>query len=878
MNQQSNIPPKLAQRLLQWFLKDELLEEVLGDLDEKFDLEKETYSLSKARRNYWYQVIKYIRPFAMRGSFNHPLKNLTMIKNYLKIGFRRLKRNKVYSALNIGGLSVGLAVAMLIGLWLFHELTFDDYHANHDKLARVMQHKTRDGIKITRRPLPFPVGRELREVYGDNFETVVMSSWTWGHVLGDEDKGVLKTGAFMEPEAPQMLSLRMLAGDMNALTQQNSILLSRSSAQALFGGEDPIGKSIKIDNDWNVVIKGVYEDIPTSSSFNSLEFIAPWDLYVSNTEWVKASRNEWDNSSFTAFAQIKEGLTMEEVNERIRPAISDHIDQYEGWSDKNEVFLHAMNDWHLRNNWENGVQTGGAIQYVWLFGGIGAFVLILACINFMNLSTAQSLKRFREVGIRKAIGSVRKQLINQFLTESFLLVCVSFLVSLALVLLVLPQFGLLAGKQFTIPYQEPLLWLISLAVIVLTSLLAGLYPAFYLSGFQVVKALKGSIFHSNSSKYLRRGLVVVQFVISVALIIGTIAVRDQIQFTQSRPMGYNGDNLISVSMVSDDYRGKKEYLETQLKDARIIESMAMTSSPMTTLNSTVGGFEWEGKDPNFHPHMATNWVSAEFGSTVGWNIFEGRDFSKELVTDSSSVVINQAAVTYMGLEHPVGQEFTLWVRNSYRTFKIFGVTRNIIRESPYSQVRPMVYFLDTEETELEYYLLKLNPELPSQEAIASTTQVFEQLAPNVPFDYQFVDDRYAQKFEAEVKVGKLSGVFAGLAIMISCLGLFGLASYMAEQRTKEIGIRKVLGASIMTLWKLLSSEFILLVVLSCALAIPIAYYFISDWLANYEYRIDIPWYSFLLAIVGALVITLITVSFQSVKAALVNPIKSLRSE
>ncbi|HCX24347.1 MAG TPA: ABC transporter permease, partial [Cytophagales bacterium] len=289
-------------------------------------------------------------------------------------------------------------------------------------------------------------------------------------------------------------------------------------------------------------------------------------------------------------------------------------------------------------------------------------------------------------------------------------------------------------------------------------------------------------------------------------------------------------------------------------------------------------FEWEGKDPNFHPHMATNWVSAEFGSTVGWNIFEGRDFSKELVTDSSSVVINQAAVTYMGLEQPVGQEFTLWVRNSYRTFKIIGVTRNIIRESPYSQVRPMVYFLDTEETELEYYLLKLNPELPSQEAIASTTQVFEQLAPNVPFDYQFVDDRYAQKFEAEVKVGKLSGVFAGLAIMISCLGLFGLASYMAEQRTKEIGIRKVLGASIMTLWKLLSSEFILLVVLSCALAIPIAYYFISDWLANYEYRIDIPWYSFLLAIVGALVITLITVSFQSVKAALVNPIKSLRSE
>lgn len=878
MSQQCNIPPKLPQKLLQWFLKDELLEEVLGDLEENFDQQMETYSLSRARRNYWYQVFKYVRPFAVRRSFTNPLQNSTMIKNYLKIGYRRLKRNKVYSVLNIGGLSIGLTVVMLIGLWLFHELTFNDYHVNHDQLARVMQHKTRDEAKITRKPLPFLIGSELRDVYGDNFQNVIMSSWTWGHVLGDENKGVLKMGAFMEPQAPEMLSLRMLSGDMDGLRDQNAILLSRSSANALFGDEDVIGESIKIDNDWNVVVAGIYEDIPSNSSFQRLQFIAPWELYVNNTDWVKDSRNEWDNSSFTAFAQIKEGLSMKEVNERIRPAISNHTEKYEGWSDKNEVFLHAMNDWHLRDNWENGVQVGGAIQYVWLFGGIGVFVLILACINFMNLSTAQSLKRFREVGIRKAIGSIRGQLINQFLTESFLLVSLSFMVSLVLLWLVLPQFETLAGKQFTIPYQEPILWIVSLLVIGITSLFAGFYPAFYLSGFQTVRALKGSIFHNASSKYLRRGLVVVQFVISVALIIGTIAVKDQIQFSQSRPMGYNANNLISVSIVSDDYQGKEEYLETQLKDARIIQSMAMSSSPLTTLNSTVGGFEWEGKDLNFHPHMAVNWVNADFGPTVGWEILKGRDFSKELGTDSSAVVINQSAVAYMGFEEPIGREFTLWVKGQYRLFKIIGVTRNIIRESPYREVRPMVYFLDTQETELEYYLLKFNPELASQDVIASTKQVFEEMVPNVPFDYQFVDAQYAQKFEAEVKVGRLSGVFSGLAIVISCLGLFGLASYMAEQRTKEIGIRKVLGASILTLWKLLSSEFILLVLLSCTLAVPIAFYFIDDWLANYEYRIDIPWYSFLLAIVGALAITLITVSFQSVKAALVNPVKSLRSE
>ena len=866
-------PPKLASRLLNWILRDDLAEEVQGDLEEKFYSQLERNSHFKAKVNYWWQVFQYIRPFAIRRSFTNPLKNLTMIKNYVKIGLRRLKRNKVYSILNIGGLSIGLAVVMLIGIWIQKELTYDDWHPHPDRVAVVLQFKNRNGQKIVAHPLPFPLGDELREQYGDDFETVVMSSWTWDHVMGHEGNNIIKYGAFMEPGASLLLDLQMIDGDRNSLQDQHSVLINESTAKAMFGNSDPIGKPLKLDNSLNVLVAGVYKDMP--ASFRDLEFIAPWDLYVASNEWIQESRSEWDNSAFTAYVKLKDGVSLDDVNQRIKPAISQNYPEEWRESAQIEVFLQPMSEWHLRSNWENGVQTGGPIQNIWLFGGIGLFVLLLACINFMNLSTAQSLKRSREVGIRKAIGSLKKQLVHQFMTESFLMVVFSYLVALLLVWASLPYFQIVANKRMSIPVSEPWFWMAGIAIVFITGLLAGSYPSFHLSGFQAVKALKGTLRQGALSGALRKGLVVVQFVISVILIIGTLVVKDQVDYSLSRPMGYDAKNLISVDILSEDYEGKFDILDAQLKELRAISSMALVSSPMTSVNSTISGFKWEGKDPELDVHMAMVWANEDLGKTIGWEVVQGRDFSRDLATDSAAFVVNESAVRLMGLEDPVGQSITL---GDDGTFKIIGVIKDIVRESPYKEIRPAVYMMNPGEEELEYFLLKLNPDISSQEAIASVESVFTQIAPDIPFDFSFVDEAYGRKFRQEQRVSKLSGIFAVLAIIISCLGLFGLASYMAEQRTKEIGIRKVLGASITNLWKMLSWEFVLLILLASGIAIPLAYYFISGWLNNYQYRIDLPWLSFLVAIVGALVITLITVSFQSIKAALANPVKSLRSE
>ncbi len=864
-------PPKLARRLLQWFVKEELLEEVEGDLQEKFQQQLGHGPIHQARRAYWYQVVKYARPFAMRRLPISLSIHTNMIRSYLQVGFRRIKRNKVYSVLNIGGLSVGLAVVMLIGLWVYEEFTYDHWHAHRDQVARVMQFKMRNGEQVTTRILPFPLGNELRENYGDNFEYVVMSSWTRDHVLGFEDQRVMKYGAFMEPQAPRLLDLRMIAGSLDGLREQNSILLSKGSATALFGSNDPIGQPLRVDNELNVFVTGVYEDL--QGSFSDLEFIAPMVLYASSREWVREARTNWLNSAFTAYVKIADGHALEEVNERVTPAVVQNLPEW-GRASANEVFLHPLSRWHLYSNWEHGVQVGGAIQNVWLFGGIGLFVLLLACINFINLSTAQSLKRTREVGIRKAIGSLKKQLVGQFLTESLLMVIASYTMALLMVCACLPYFGNIADKQLSIPLGEPWFWGGGMLVIGVTTLLAGGYPSFFLSGFRAVQAIKGAQHQGAASHMLRKGLVVVQFTISVVLIIGTLAVKDQVAHSQNRPMGYDVNHLLAVDMVSDDYRDQFEVLHTQLMDLRAITSMAMVSSPMTRAKSRVGGFDWEGKDPDLDAELAVVWIHPDFGKTVGWQVLQGRDFSRDVATDSAAFVINQAACRFMALEDPIGQ--TIDVGDD--AFHVIGVVKDIVRESPYEQVKPMVYLLNPTEDLLEQYLLRLNPEISFSEATTAIESVFGELAPNIPFDYQLVDQRYAVKFRNELRISKICSIFSGLAIFISCLGLFGLASYTAEQRTREVGIRKVLGASISNLWRMLSWQFLVIILLASAVAVPIAYYAIDSWLSNYAYRIGLPWYAFLYAIVGAVVLTLLTVSFQTLKVALSNPVDSLRSE
>ncbi len=795
-----------------------------------------------------------------------------MYRNFFNIALRNLFKNKVSSFINIAGLAVGMAVAMLIGLWIWDELTFDTHHKNYDHIVQVMQHQTFNGKKGTENSIPFPLTAEIKNKYGDDFKYLAMASWPGDQILTYGDKIITKEGNYMDKDITKILSLEMQQGSQDGLKELHSILLAESTAKALFDDADPMGKLVKVGNE-NLRVTGVYADLPFNTSFHNLTFIASWELYVSTQDWIKTARdeNQWGNNSFQLFAQVSDHVDIAKLNAKIKNVKYDKVDAEEK-KFKAEIFLHPMKDWHLNSNWEEGVQTGGFMQYVWLFGIIGAFVLLLACINFMNLSTARSEKRAKEVGIRKTIGSVRGQLILQFFSESFLVVIFAFATAIVFILLVLPWFNEVADKEMSFPWGEPVFWVSSLVFMLFTGLVAGSYPAFYLSSFQPIKVLKGTFKAGRFASIPRKLLVVLQFTISITFIIGTIIVYQQIQHTKNRPLGYDNRGIIMIQMTSPDFRGKYDLLRNELKSQGTIVEMSESFSPLTAVWSNQGGFEWEGKDPSLDAEFAAIGVTHDYGNTVGWQFTDGRDFSRAFSTDSAALVINEAAVKFMNLDQPIGKK-VIW---NDQPVTIIGVIKDMVMQSPYDPVKQAVYYLNYEN--VNWINLKLNPAKSTSESLASVKATFKKFIPSVPFDYQFADDSFGEKFEAEERVGTLAAAFAGLAVFISCLGLFGLASFAAEQRTKEIGIRKVLGASVNNLWGLLSRDFVVLVLISCVLAVPIAYYYLHGWLLQYQYRTEISWWVFGFAALGAVVITLLTVSFQAIRAATINPVKSLKSE
>ncbi len=811
-----------------------------------------------------------------------PSKTQPMLKTYLKIAWRNLVKNKGYTAINIGGLAMGMAVSILIGLWIFDELSYNKHHDNYEGIAQVMIKGDFNGQGFAGSALPRPLEQELRTKYGRNFKHIVMSRWTGNHILSAGEKKIAQTGRFMQEGAPEMLSLEMVSGSRGGLKDPHSIMLAASTAKAVFGSEDPIGKMMRIDNQMDVKVTGVYEDLPYNTTFRDLKFVSAWDLLIANAKWMQGAADQWDNNSFLMFVQLAPNTTPASVSAIIKNAKYDNVDA----DDKkfhHQVFVNPMSNWHLYSEWKNGVNTGGRIQYVWLFGIIGFFVLILACINFMNLSTARSEKRAKEVGIRKAIGSMRSQLIRQFLSESLLVAFLAFLLAVGLVALAMPSFNELAGKRISGFWTNGYFWMISLSLILITGFLAGSYPALYLSSFNAVKVLKGTFRAGRFATLPRKVLVVVQYTVSVVLIIGTVIVYRQVQHAKGRPVGYTREGLLMIQLKSPDMREKLQLLAAELKNNGIATMVSSASSPVTAVWSNNGGFEWRGKDANKVDGFATTWITHDYGKTVGWEFAAGRDYSAAFASDSVSdksipgsshnIIINEAAVKYMGLAKPIGEI----IRWDNTPFTIVGVIKDMVMESPFEPVRQSVYLVNYDNA-TSYMNIRINPAMSVSDALTKTEAIFKRLVPAVPFDYEFADTQYGLKFAAEERIGKLAAVFATLAILISCLGLFGLASFVAEKRTKEIGIRKVLGASVYKLWKMLSTEFVVLVIISLVIAFPLAYYFMSKWLLNYQYRTSLPWWIFVVAGVGALVITLLTVSFQSIKAAVANPVKSLRSE
>lgn len=800
-----------------------------------------------------------------------------MIRNYFKIAWRNLIKNKVYSFINIFGLAIGMAVTIMIALWIIDELSFNDYFENHDQIAQVYQSQTFNGKIGTGPALPRPIENLLRQDYGSNFKHISMSSWNNSLYLKFGEVNLSRSGNYMQEPALDILKLKILKGEKNGLVEKNSIMLSRSTADALFGETDPIGKILKVNSTDNMMVTSIYEDIPNNTSFEDLDYIMPWKHYITTQEWIMNAADRWGNNSFQMFVQIADNTTMQSVTNAIldskKKAAGDEAEF------NPQIFLLPMNDWHLRSNFENGVQSGGRIENVWLFAIIGTFVLFLACINFMNLSTARSEKRALEVGIRKALGSSRKQLINQFLSESLLVVLFAYVVAIVLVLVSLNGFNSLASKEILFPWSNIQFWSYSLIFILFTALMAGSYPALYLSSFRPIKVLKGTFRVGRFAALPRKVLVVIQFTVSVALIIGTLVVMSQIQHSKDRPVGYNKAGLIQIPVMSRDFSGKYDFMRNQFLASGAAIEMSSSSSPTTRIWSNRGGYTWEGKPEGFQEDFAWTEVSYEYVKSLDMKIIEGRDFSREFATDSTAVLINKTAVAYMGITNPIGK----FIRDDGGgedpdpPMQIIGVVEDMITQSPYEPVKQGLYVFDRNGNE-SYYNLRLNPNKSVEANLNVIESTFKKHFPNLPFRYDFIDEEFAEKFASEERVASLARVFTLLAILISCLGLFGLASFVAEQRTKEIGVRKVLGATVSNLWMLLSKDFVQLVIISLLIATPLAYYIMSQWIQKFTYRTDISWWIFVAAGMGALIITLITVSFQSIKAALSNPTKSLRTE
>jgi ABC-type antimicrobial peptide transport system permease subunit len=787
-----------------------------------------------------------------------------MLKNYLRITWRNLTKNKIYSVINITGLAAGMAIALLIGLWIADELSYDHYFPNHRRVAVGMVTQSGQGMSYTGNTVSMAMGQAFHSQYSDLFTRTALTCDGSKHLFSYADKILSAPALWAQSELPVIFGFRMLQGSAASAKDPSTTLISQSLATALFGKNDPIGKTIKADNEIELRVGGVYEDLPLNTTFNGIEVLMPWYNRANN---YHNTNTDWGDHNGQLYVELATGITAAQATQRIHLLTTPHFKEY-----REEALVYPLDRAYLYDEFTFGQPSGGGhIRFVWLFGIIGGFVLLLACINFMNLSTARSEKRAKEVGIRKTIGSLKSQLIAQFLSESVLVALIAFILAIFIVQLTLPFFNQLAAKKMQLPWNNALFWLIILAFAFFTGILAGSYPAFYLSRFRPVQVLKGSFKAGRAAALPRQVLIVVQFTVSVALIIGTAIVFRQILYAKDRPVGYSREGLFTVPMNTPEIGKHYETLRTELVGSGLVANVAASDMTLTGFENG-NGLQWRGKRPeqDFIEFRNVN-VTPDYGSTIGWTILAGRDFSRAYATDSSAMILNAAAVKAIGIKNPVGETMSLFDKN----YTVIGVSADMVNNSPSDTVEPAVFVGGRYTAQI---IVHIKPGLSVHNALAGIEPIFKKYNPASPFLYNFVDEAYATKFAAEERIGNLAAVFTGLAIFISCLGLFGLASFVAEQRTREIGVRKVLGAGLFSLWGLLSKEFIALVALSLLIAIPLSRWAMDKWLQNYTYRSSMPWWIFAAAGAGILLITMATVSYQSLKAAMMSPTKSLRSE
>lgn len=856
-------PPRKAIAFLKWFCREDCIEEIEGDLIEIFEKEIRI-SKNRANRKFFWRVIRYLRPeFIKPFKRYYPFNRYSMLRNYFKISFRVLLKNKGYSIINICGLAAGLAAAILILLWVRYEFSYDAFYPKASRIYQLFCRDINKGQVDVWGNTPALMAPELKQSYGEiesvaRYQRVVF-------LLKVNENHFNDAGAFADPEFLSMFGLPMIEGSRKALEDNYGIVLTKSMAIRLFGKTDCVGKTVIVNDNDNFKVTGVLEDRPDNTDFK-YAYLLPWE-YITRLGW---DRNQtWEYTNATTFVLLNKGTSSNKFQSGIVDIIKAHTREV-----NREVLVHPLKKVHLFTKAENGQLTGGRIETVRLFIIIAVIIILIACINFMNLSTARSEKRSHEVGVRKIIGAYKGSLITQFIIESIVYVLLAFFFAIILVQLSIEWFRQLTGTSLDIPFNSFPIWTYAGAMIIITSLLAGSYPAFYLSSFNPLKVLKGSFKNPNNLFAPRKILVVAQFTLAIMLSICAIFVHRQIQFAQNRDAGYNRGG-IAYNFMQGDVALHFESIKNELLKSGAVISVTRTFSPITRIWNMASGFSWQGSDEtDAQSTFLVFGCDAGLTSTFGIRIKEGRDIDIYAhPSDTAAVLLNESAVSAMRLKDATGAI----IRDSNgKSWNVAGVVANFIVESPYDPVNPMI--IEGWTDRYGVFNFKLNHLNNLNSDLTKVEDVFKKYNPEYPFEYYFDDDYYNRKFNDEKQTEKLGTLFAGLTIFISCLGLFGLAAYMTEVRTKEIAVRKVLGASVFSVAALLSKEFIRLVLIAIILATPLTWWVVKLWLQSFSYRVSINLWIFLIAGIASILIAVLTVVIQSIKAALLNPVENLRSE
>ena len=785
-----------------------------------------------------------------------------MLLTYFKLAWRNLFKNPVFSFINISGLAIGMACTMLILLWVYYEKSWDKDQKNYDRVYHVMSNRNFNGEITTGGDMMYPLAKAVKETFAE-VEASAIVSFGETTLLTVGEKRLNKKTITVAPDFFNVFNYKIVYGSPQAVKDADALIISESTAKALFDNTNVVGEAIKVNNGRTAYVKAVIKDVPSNSTLQ-FDAIVPFNP---SSPQIQQAEEEWVNCNHRIFLKTGEGVNVAQLEAKVLQLINEKTSSRNPTT-KGSIVLHPMAKWRLYSDFEEGKNVGGRIEYVKLFTWIAIIILLIACVNFMNLSTARSEKRAKEVGIRKTLGSARTQLLWQFIGESMLLSIIAFVWAFSIVMVTLPLFSQLLSATITIPYAQPATWIFAASMVFITGILAGSYPAFYLSSFNPMKVLKGTFLPGRNALVPRKILVTIQFVVSIILISATLIIYQQLQFVQHRDLGYDQDNLLMVKSSKDTDKSF-DALRNDLLQTGMVQSVARSSSPLTDIWGFTSGVKWAGAPVDNNMVIGFLFTEEGFARTLNAKVIQGREFRKH---DSFSVMFNKEAIRLMGLKDPVGTEIT-WAGNK---LNIVGVIDNLVITSPFDPPAPlMIPYSDKWSTQINMRLA--NPS-NVQGALAAIEKVYKKYSIEYPFEFRFVDEAFNEKFINEQLLGKLSVVFSALAIFICCLGLFGLVASAIERRTKEIGIRKVLGASLQSLLLLISKDFLWLVGIAFVIAIPITWWAMSSWLQNYAYRTEIHLYQFAIVGFATLIIAVITISLNASRAALSNPAKTLRTE